>query len=335
MNEVVIVTAADMESRFYDLLVKYGFHEPKARSCAEIFTSNSVDGVYTHGVNRFSKFIQYVSDGVINRNAEPVLKNRFGAIEQWDGNFGAGPLNAVHCTERAMELARSFGIGAITLSNNNHWMRGGYYGWQAAKKGFILIAWTNTIACMPAWQAIDHHLGNNPLVIAIPYKDSAIVLDMAMSQFSYGSLVSAKMKGETLPVPGGYDEMGKPSTNPAAVLDTERVIPAGFWKGAGMALLLDILTSVLSGGMSTAEITATGKEYSSQVFIALDPGHFSESSTINKIINRILEDYHKSKAFEAGKSVQHPGERVIKNRKKNLESGIPVPKKVWEKILSL
>jgi 3-dehydro-L-gulonate 2-dehydrogenase len=334
MNEFALIHRREMEEVFYQRLLKYGLTEEKARGCAEIFTSNSVDGVYTHGVNRFSKFIQYLADGFIQKDAVVTLKSSFGAMEQWDGNFGPGPLNAVHCTTRATELARSYGIGCTTLCNNNHWMRGGYYGWQAANKGFVLIAWTNTIACMPAWNATDHHLGNNPFVMALPFEDSAIVLDMAMSQFSYGSLVSAKLNGQTLPVPGGYDTAGKPSNNPAAVLETERVLPAGFWKGAGMALLIDLLTTILSGGLSTVAISATGKEYASQVFIAIDPSRFTETSSVNKIIATIIEDYHQSRPID-GKRVQHPGERVMNTRRENLQNGIPVPKKVWEKILSL
>jgi 3-dehydro-L-gulonate 2-dehydrogenase len=76
----------------------------------------------------------------------------------------------------------------MALSNTNHWMRGGAYGWQAHLQVMHLYGFTNTIANMPAHGAIDSKLGNNPLVIALPFNDTAIVLDMAMSQYSFGSM---------------------------------------------------------------------------------------------------------------------------------------------------
>jgi len=114
-----------METEFCRVLKKYGFKPYKAKLCAGIFTDNSLDGVYTHGVNRFARFIKYVKNQQIRVDAKPELKRSAGAIEQWDGNLGPGPLNALFCTDRAMELASKFGIGSVALSNTNHWMRGG------------------------------------------------------------------------------------------------------------------------------------------------------------------------------------------------------------------
>jgi len=214
-NPGYTITAAEMKSVFDQILLKNGFDNERAQQCAEIFTGNSVDGVYSHGVNRFSKFIQYVQKGFIQPGAVPVFKNGFGGIEQWDGNLGPGPLNAVVATNRAMELSQQNGIGCLALANTNHWMRGGAYGWQAAMAGYVFIGFTNTIANMPAHGAIDTRLGNNPLVIALPHNDTCIVLDMAMSQYSYGAMELAVLKNEHLPVAGaqGADsDGGSPGT---------------------------------------------------------------------------------------------------------------------------
>ena len=151
-----------------------------------IFTEISIDGIYTHGVNRFPRFIKYIKEGYVKPDATPSLENKFGGIEQWNGNLGPGILNALQVTGTVIYLADQYGIGCVALRNTNHWMRGGTYGWQAAKAGYVFIGWTNTIANMPAWGAKDAKLGNNPLVMALPYKNEAIVLDMAMSQYSYG-----------------------------------------------------------------------------------------------------------------------------------------------------
>lgn len=336
LDSIVFVSAADMQSEFTKILEKFGFTPAKALKCAEIFTASSVDGVYTHGVNRFAKFVEFIKKGYVNPHAEPSLKNKSGAVEQWDGNLGPGPLNAMISTERAMQISVENGIGCVGLSNTNHWMRGGTYGWHAAKSGFIFIGFTNTIANMPAWGALDSRLGNNPLVIALPYRDEAIVLDMAMSQYSFGSLELKKMKNETLPVQGGYDIDGNLSQNPAAILESKRPLPIGFWKGTGLSLLLDLLATILSGGLSTHEVSKREVEYSlSQVFIAIDISKLGDHSLIATVIENVINDYHQSVPENEKKKIIYPGERVLETRKKNLENGIPVMEQVWEEIIKM
>ncbi|MGZ3950608.1 MAG: 3-dehydro-L-gulonate 2-dehydrogenase, partial [Flavisolibacter sp.] len=271
MIDTVRIPAERMTETFLSVLLKHDVKIDRAETIAEIFTMNSVDGVYSHGVNRFVTFIKLVERGLVIPNNDPQKIDGINSLEQWDGKLGAGVLNAVKATDRAMELASGNGLGLVALANTNHWMRGGYYGWHAAKKNFVFIGWTNTIANMPAWGATDARLGNNPLVIGVPFAGEAIVLDMAASQFSYGALELAAMRGTELPVNGGYNKSGELTKKPTEILETKRTLPAGYWKGAGLSLLLDILSAILSGGLSTHEITARRIEYGlSQVFVAID-----------------------------------------------------------------
>ena len=224
----------------------------------------------------------------------------------------------------------------MALSNTNHWMRGGAYGWHAAKKGFIFIGWTNTIANLPAWGANDNRLGNNPLVLAVPFNDEAIVLDIAMSQYSLGSMHQAKMKDEKLLVDGGYDTSGQLTKDPFEIISSKRPLPIGYWKGAGLSLLLDILAAILSGGLSTKEISNSEIETSvSQVFIAIDISKLSNHSSIPGMIENIINDYHQSATEDEENKILFPGERVLATRKNNLANGIPVIKSIWEAILQL
>jgi 3-dehydro-L-gulonate 2-dehydrogenase len=333
---MIIVPANEMQERFTAILLKEGFATEKALQCATVFTNNSVDGISTHGVNRFPRFIEYIRKGYISIHALPTLQHKFGGIEQWNGNLGPGILNAADATQTVISLAQQYGIGCVALNNTNHWMRGGAYGWQAAKAGYVFIGWTNTIANMPAWGASDTRLGNNPLVMALPYKDEAIVLDMAMSQYSFGSMELAEMKNENLSVCGGFDAAGKLTNDPSAILATRRPLPVGYWKGAGLALLLDLLATVLSGGLATHEISSKEVEYGlSQVFIAIDISKLSNHSAIANVIEGILKDYHQSIVTDEATKIMYPGERVLQTRKNNLASGIPVMKKVWDEILQL
>jgi 3-dehydro-L-gulonate 2-dehydrogenase len=335
MNETVSIPAEKLKKVFFSVLLKHGFEKEKAEACADIFTFNSVDGVYSHSVNRFVSFVKLVEKGFIIPNNEPEKVYGINALEQWDGKLGPGVLNAVKATDRAIQVAKDNGMGCVALANTNHWMRGGYYGWQAAKDNCVFIGWTNTIANMPAWGAVDARLGNNPLVIAVPYRDEAIVLDMAASQFSYGALEMAKMKGEDLPVDGGFNTKGELTKNPSAILESKRVLPVGYWKGAGLSLLLDILSAILSAGSSTKEITQRKTEYGlSQVFIAIHLQHLKNYKGIESCINQIITDYKQSTP-EGETEIIFPGERVLKTRAKNLRDGIPVIKKLWDEIEAL
>ena len=213
-NETIRISFDHMLSEFTRILIKYGFAYHKAEKCAEIFAVNSLEGVYSHGANRFPRFVRNVNDGYVKPDTEPSLIHSAGSLEQWNGNLGPGPLNALFATERSMELAGKYGIGLASLSNTNHWQRGGTYGWHAARKGFIFICWTNTEANMPAWGATDVRLGNNPFVIAVPFKDDAVVLDFAMTQFSYGKMENYRREGKKLPYAGGFNESGELTDDP-------------------------------------------------------------------------------------------------------------------------
>jgi 3-dehydro-L-gulonate 2-dehydrogenase len=333
---IEFVPADRMKTEFARILTKYGFSEAKAEQCAGIFTLNSIEGVYSHGFNRFPRFVDNIRTGYVKPEAVPSLVKSAGSVEQWNGNLGPGPLNASFATLRAMELAIKNGIGLVALANTNHWMRGGTYGWQAARKGFIFIGWTNTEANMPAWGAKDFRIGNNPLVIAIPYQDEAIVLDFAMSQFSYGKLEVYKLGEKLLPFPGGFNTRGELTADPGEILLTRRALPIGYWKGSGLSLLLDILAATLSGGFSTHEISSRKAEYAlSQVFIAISLNELANSGSIEKTIRNIIGDLKSSDPVDPETEIRYPGENILKVREENKKNGIPVNKELWERILSL
>lgn len=333
---IILIPADEMQDNFRRILLKYEFTQDRAFQIAKVFMESSLDGIYTHGVNRFPRFIQYVREGYVNIDAKPTLESTFHGMEQWNGNAGPGISNALHVTDTVMSLASVYGIGCVALKNTNHWMRGGSYGWHAAKAGYVFIGWTNTIANLPAWGAKDAKLGNNPLVIGLPFKDEAIVLDMAMSQYSYGALELYALKNEKLPVNGGFNTDGELTVDPSEILASNNPLPAGYWKGAGLALLLDLLSTILSGGISTSEISSNHAEVGvSQVFIAIDISKLGNHSIIAKTIENILSDYHQSVPLDESKKILYPGERVLNTRERNLQKGIPVLKKVWDEINEL
>ncbi len=329
------VSFAEMKAEFERVLLKTGFDRERAELCARLFAETSRDGVYTHGLNRFPGFIADIKKGRIKSDARPEKIGGFGAVESWNGNLGPGNLNATLAMSRAVELARANGMGCVALQNTNHWLRGGTYGWQAAEAGCIGICWTNTLPLMPPWGSSENKLGNNPLVLAVPHRDGHIVLDMAMTVFSMGKLNSTAAKGALLPLDGGFDEEGKVTRDPQQILKSKRPMPIGYWKGTGLALLLDLIGMMLSGGNSTFHLgQATDKPGICQVFIAFDPARLARPG-YEDLIAEILADLHGAEPLAEGEPILYPGERALKVRRENLEKGIPVEENFWRQVLEM
>jgi 3-dehydro-L-gulonate 2-dehydrogenase len=318
-------------------LSKLGFSDPRASLCARLFAETTGDGVYTHGVNRFPRFIAMVRNGSVDAAAEPHVVSSFGALERWDGERGPGNLNAHAAMRRAIALAAAHGIGCVALGNTNHWMRGGTYGWQAADAGMIGICWTNTMPNLPPWGGTEPCIGNNPMVIAVPRAKGHVVLDMAMSQFSYGALESYRKRNEMLPVDGGFDAEGNLTRDPAAIELTQRLLPVGYWKGSGLSIVLDMVAAMLSLGKATHQIVPDPLHETglSHVFVAMNPLAVGDAAHIERIADEVVESLHHCHSAEDGKPVRYPGEQTILTREENRSLGLPIEHAVWDEILAM
>ena len=327
----------ELKAEFKRILIKKGCSETTADISAQLMTETSCDGVYSHGVNRFPRVVEYIDKGYITLAAKPTKEESMGAFERWNGNLGLGNVNAKLSMDRAIALSREFGIGCVALANTNHWLRGGSYGWQAADAGCIGICWTNTQPNMPAWGAKDRRIGNNPCIMSVPRQGGHVVVDIAMAQFSYGQMEATAMRGDTLSVAGGYDAEGTLSNDPKAIAQTGRVLPIGFWKGSSLSIVMDLIATVLSGGRSTYQVGQLGSdEYGlSQMFIALDATRIAGESFLHSAVEEVLNNLKDSERADPKQTVMYPGERSLKLRNDNLANGIPVDETVWAKIKSL
>ena len=328
---------AELHETLAGVLRKLGFSADRAHTCARLFAETTRDGVYSHGVNRFPRFVAMIRNGSVNVEAEPKLVARFGAIERWDGQGGPGNLNALASMERAMALSREHGVGCAALRNTNHWMRGGTYGWQAAEAGLIGICWTNTMRNLPPWGGAAPAIGNNPLILAVPRADGPVVLDMAMSQFSYGALESYRTRGEMLPVDGGFDTEGNLTRDPGAIEKSLRPLPTGYWKGSGLSILLDMIAAMMSAGSATHQMIADPllETSISQMFLALNPEAFGPVPMAARVADEIVESLHNCPPAEQGGRVRYPGEKTLATRAENMKLGLPVAPAVWKQILAI
>ena len=319
---MIRIPFAEVQGALERVLLSLGFTSERAALCARLFAETTRDGVYTHGLNRFSRFLAMIRNGSVDPSAEPVRVQQFGGLERWDGQRGPGNLNAWTAMARAIELAGEHGIGAVAMRETNHWMRGGTYGWQAADAGCFAMCWTNTLANLPPWGATEALVGNNPLVLAVPRSGGNVVLDMAMSQYSFGTLSAYEGRGEQLPYAGGFDEHGQLTTDPAAIVRSGRALPIGLWKGSGLAIVLDLMAAMLSGGRGTDQIGREAERESglSQVFVAVAGGG------ADGIADGILASL---------KGARYPGKDTLRVREENVRLGIPVEEAVWKQITTL
>lgn len=326
-----------MVAEFSRVLEKKGFDPADAKAAAVIFAQNSLAGVYSHGLNRFPRVVSYLEKGEINPAVRATCEEKSGVIERWNGHRGFGPLNAMKAMERACELAKELGVGLVALGNNNHWMRGGTYGWLAADKGCIGICWSNTMPNMPAWGGKDRKIGNNPLVMSVPRSNgNHVMIDCAVSQFSYGKIEDYRLHGIKLPVPGGYDTDGQLTCDPAEIEKTWRILPMGYWKGSGISIMLDLIATMLTNGNSVQKIGTFGDEVGlTQIMIAIDPYKFNTVEQTDAIAAAILADIKASEPAVKGGDVYYPGELMLKNIRENKENGIPVVDEVWKSVLAM
>jgi 3-dehydro-L-gulonate 2-dehydrogenase len=336
----------ELRARVERVLDALGFGE-RAALAARLIAETDRDGVRTHGIARLPRMAEMIRLGRIDVSARPECVASFGALERWRGNRGPGNLAAHAAMGRAMELARENGVGVVALADTTHWMRGGSFGWQAAEAGFAAMCWTNTLPNLPPWGATTPAVGNNPLVVAVPRRERAgggvpgepvrwgesapIVLDMAMSQFSYGTLAAYRERGELLPFPGGFDERGELTRDPAAIERTQRALPIGLWKGSGLAFVLDVLAAMLADGRATHEIASDplAEVGQSQVFVAMAPSAISSMDELDRIAQGAIDALHAASPVEAGGVVRYPGEGTMRVREESMRLGVAVEEGVW------
>ena len=318
-------------------MLRLGFDAERAGLCARLFAETTRDGVYSHGLNRFPRFRETIRNGALDVRKKAEKIGGTGAFERWAGHRAAGNLSAHASMARAVELAKTHGMGCVALRDTNHWMRAGTYGWQAADAGVIGMCWTNTMPNLVPWGAVERGIGNNPIVMAAPRAGGAhVVLDMAVSQYSFGAISGYIARGEQLPVDGGYDAAGNITRDPQKIEDSQGGLPIGYWKGSGLSVLLDMTAAILSAGRATYELAAdpTRESGQSQVFLAFDVKCFADAASTDGIANEIVDALHAVKGRE-GRPPRYPGEQTLKLRAENMRLGVPVVQERWKELLTL
>jgi len=173
-------------------------------------------------------------------------------------------------------------------------------------------------------------------VFAAPRPEGHVVLDMAASLFSYGKIESHSLSGEPLPFPGGIDSSGTITDDAAEIMKTGLPLPMGYWKGSGLAIMVDLMTAILSGGNATHDLLKPRDEHGpSQVFLAFSVDRLGGNDMAGNLAGEIIDYVHTAEPVVPDGKVYYPGERTLMTRNENLEKGIPVNETIWQRITEM
>ncbi len=294
---------------------------------AEVMAEADLLGVPSHGVRMLPGLVAAIRDGRVNPAPSAAILHERAATCVLDGSNGPGRYIAVQAMQQASERAKQFGVGVCLATRTTHWGRAHAYAYRATLAGQIGICTTNAIPNMVAWGSSNLLLGNNPLAIGVPRgpDQDPIILDMAMSQAAVGKVGTFLREGKRVPPGWGLDASGQPTDDPAAILASRRVVPFGEHKGAGLALMMELLTAALAGALLSHEIAQNDPSGidpgATKLFLALDVEAFSDRQTLAQRADDLLRYITTA---EPGLAIQFPGERGWQTRREYLAAGIPV-----------
>jgi LDH2 family malate/lactate/ureidoglycolate dehydrogenase len=323
---------ADLVALIRATLEKEGVPTDIAAIEAELAVESDLLGVPSHGIGRLPNLLRGLREGRAKAAPDWRIVRDHAAICVLDGDRGPGRFICLKAMEQAIERARKFGIGACLATHTSHWGRAHAYAARAAQAGMIGICMTNAITSMAGWGAGKPVIGNNPLAIGLPgvKTNEPVVLDMAMSQAAVGKVATWLREGKAIPNNWGFDAEGKPSNDAAAILNGA-VSPMGEHKGAGLSLMIQLMTAALAGGMLDHEMRerdATGLDSeSSKLFVALDISAFIDPPVFKERVGTLLAWLSEHASSET-EPFQWPGERGWREGAKNKEEGVPVHKDI-------
>ena len=326
----LIVNAGDLRTFVEQVYQTVGASKEYAQISAEVLVEANLCGVDSHGVRMLPGFVTLVRNGKIKPQARIQVIRETPVIAHLDANLAPGHVVSVQSMKMAVKKAKTSGIGFVLVRNSTHWGRAAYYSVLAAREGCAGICFVNTESNMPYWGTRAPRIGNNPLSIGVPRASGEpIVLDMAMSQAAFFKIVLYNREGKKVPLGWGVDEQGRPTDDPAAILKSKRLVSTGQHKGSGLALMTDILTGILSGGMFCGELLgeAKGMPHSTgyaQAFMAIDIAFFLSLEAFQRRVDELVAYVKGGPPAEGLSEIHIPGERSWRERALREKVGIPL-----------
>lgn len=334
-----IITVEKEKQFVIDLLTKEEITKEDASLVADVLAAADVRGTKTHGLSRIQKYIERVSQGLIEPKGKLEEVQSKNNIVLFNGNNTLGQVAGYHAMNKAIELAKEFGVGIVGTGNTNHFGIGAFYSMMASSQNLIGFVCTNTSPLMAPFGGKDAMLGTNPFSVAIPSnKYDDIVLDLATSEVARGKIEVAAREGNDIPLGWALDTNGKPTTDANKGLEGT-VTPVGGPKGYGMAMIVDILAGVLTQSAFLDDVGSLSLRNKKQdlgfFMVAFDPSLFIETSQFKQIIDDYIERIKGSSKAEGVEEIFLPGEIEAKAARENEKSGIEITDKLYNSLCDL
>lgn len=315
------------------IFIKDGIPEENAKIIADNLITADLRGVSSHGVARIKSYLERAKKE--NWNADPQIRfTGQGAICVVDGDDGFGSVVGTRAMEKAIELAKQYGIGMCAVRKSAHYGMASYYALKAAKEGFIGFSCTNGVSNLAHFGSMEGMLGTNPFSVAIPVEGSfPMVLDVACSVTARGNISNAKREGEQIPLGWAIDAEGNPTTDPAAAL-VGAVLPFAGHKGSGIAIMVDILCGILNSGVTSKHVREnkqTGPEVG-HLMIAIDPAAFLAEEEFGARLGKYQEELHNAKKAPGVEKIFVPGEIEAIKEADNRVNGIRMGKGAFKEL---
>lgn len=326
MNERV--SAEQLRITVGELFHRAGMSQAHAATMADAIVYTDSRGIYSHGTAKVGTYLEWLTNGMMNPRAEPVLSHRRGAAATVDAQNGLGHVACVFGMEQATQIAREQGVGIVAIANSNHCGALSYYPERAIDAGMIGIAMTNALPTMAPWGGVDRIVGINPISIGFPAgTEENVLLDSSFGAVARGKIVVHYENGLPLPEGWAFDKLGKPTTDAVEAMEGLNQ-PIGGAKGVGMGMVFGMLPALLASaayGSGLGDLASGPKPgRDGQLMIAIDVSAFVPPAQFVSATDDIVREVHESRRMTGVDHLYVPGEPESETARRCAVEGIPI-----------
>lgn len=329
------ISCENLKKYIADLFHSAGATEEGAEIVAEILAKAEFRGITSHGVSRIPNYIERVERELVDPDPEVKVVKENWTTAHVDGGFGLGQIVAHKAMKIAIEKAKEYGVGIVSVDKSHHFGIAAHYAEMAAKEGMIGFATSNVTALMAPPGGASKAIGNNPLAYAFPAgKHLPVIFDMACSAVAQGKLIVADMNHKSIPEGWAVDINGLPTTDPAEGLKGF-LLPAAGPKGYGLAVSMEILAGVLSGAAVAKNLPSirndmVNKQNCGHLFIAIDINAIDDLEKFKERIDKFIDEMKDGKKAVGSEEIFMPGEIELKREIAAKETGVEIPDETFE-----
>ncbi len=327
-NDEIRVDAEELLKLVVAIFERCGMSQADAALLADSLVDADLGGIHSHGVLRVPEYVEKLTVKGVDPTAKPEVVREGPSFVIVDGRNSMGQLGAALAMRQVIDKAAQTGIAAGAIRGSNHCGAMAYFTRMALPHDMIGIATTNAIPTMAPWGGAERILGINPLAISVPAGEmSPIVYDAAFSGSSHGKIRIYEQKGMHLPEGWALDGEGQPTTDPKVAIDG-LLAPIGGFKGAGLAMIMGILSSMLSGASYGTElgsiedgpIPGADGHFVAAIHIA----SFEDVERFKSRVDAAIQQIHDCRLAPGFDRVYAPGELEAIRRAEYSAQGIPL-----------